>query len=100
MLKIYFVFFQYDMEASFLEIYNETIRDLLSTDANTKHEIKQVATNNGKQANDVVVTNLKTVAVQSADQVRSKCATVYKRSLKVPFVGHFFIAKITQPASI
>ena len=65
------IFFQYDMEASFLEIYNETIRDLLSTDANIKHEIKQVAINNGKQANDVVVTNLKTVAVQSSDQVRS-----------------------------
>jgi kinesin family protein C1 len=67
-----FVFLQYDMEASFLEIYNETIRDLLAAgDATTKHEIKQVVTNNGKQANDVFVTNLKTVSVKSTDQVRS-----------------------------
>ena len=64
------IFFQYDLEASFLEIYNETIRDLLGTNSNTKHEIKQVTTNNGKQANDVLVTNLRTVAVTSPDQVR------------------------------
>ncbi len=60
------------MEASFLEIYNETIRDLLATgDSSTKHEIKQVVTSNGKQANDVFVTNLKTATVKSPDQVRS-----------------------------
>ena len=64
-----FIFFQYDLEASFLEIYNETIRDLLGSNNNTKHEIKQVITNNGKQANDVLVTNLRTVAVTSSDQV-------------------------------
>mgnify|MGYP002803954262 CR=1 FL=1 len=69
---------KYDMEASFLEIYNETIRDLLSADQNIKHEIKQVAINNGKQANDVVVTNLKTVAVQSSDQVSSLLHVAYE----------------------
>ena len=58
------------MEASFLEIYNETIRDLLgAADPNVKHEIKLVQGNNGKQANDVIVTNLQTVAVTSSNQV-------------------------------
>ncbi|CAB3992465.1 carboxy-terminal kinesin 2-like isoform X1 [Paramuricea clavata] len=70
---------KYDMEASFLEIYNETIRDLLATgDATTKHEIKQVVTNNGKQANDVFVTNLKTVSVKSTDQVSSLLHKAYE----------------------
>jgi hypothetical protein len=31
------------MEASFLEIYNETIRDLLSKKSDEKHEIKHEA---------------------------------------------------------
>ena len=58
------------MESSFLEIYNETIRDLLATaDPNVKHEIKQIVTNTGKQASDVYVTNLKTVTVKSPNQV-------------------------------
>ena len=59
------------MEASFLEIYNECIRDLLgSGDPNAKHEIKLVTANNGKQANDVIVTNLRTVPVKSLNQVK------------------------------
>ena len=62
------------MEASFLEIYNEMIRDLLATgESNMKHEIKQISTNNGKQANDVIVTNLKTFEVKSANQVGNCC---------------------------
>ena len=63
-------FMQYEIQASFLEIYSETIRDLLGN-PDSKHEIKQVTTNNGKQANDVFVTNLKAVAVTSSDQVSS-----------------------------
>ncbi|XP_046864756.1 carboxy-terminal kinesin 2-like [Xenia sp. Carnegie-2017] len=58
---------KYEIQASFLEIYSETIRDLLGN-PDSKHEIKQVTTNNGKQANDVFVTNLKAVAVTSSDQ--------------------------------
>lgn len=58
------------MEGSFLEIYNEGIRDLLgSGDQNLKHDIKLVATDNGKQASDILVTNLNTVNVTSSDQV-------------------------------
>lgn len=63
---------QYEMEGSFLEIYNEGIRDLLgSGDQNLKHDIKLVATDNGKQASDILVTNLNTVNVTSSDQVSS-----------------------------
>ncbi|XP_028411595.1 carboxy-terminal kinesin 2-like [Dendronephthya gigantea] len=70
---------KYDMKASFLEIYNETIRDLLATgDPNVKHEIKQVVTNTGKQANDVDVTNLKTVTVKSPNQVSSLLHKAYE----------------------
>ncbi|XP_046861736.1 carboxy-terminal kinesin 2-like isoform X1 [Xenia sp. Carnegie-2017] len=68
---------KYEIQASFLEIYNETIRDLLGN-PDSKHEIKQVTTNNGKQANDVFVTNLKTVAVTSSDQVSSLLRKAYE----------------------
>ena len=40
-------------QASFLEIYNEEIRDLLVTDSNLKHDIKM------NESKDVIVTNLK-----------------------------------------
>ena len=41
------------LQASFLEIYNEEIRDLLLTDPNVKHDIKM------NENKDVIVTNLK-----------------------------------------
>jgi len=63
---------QYTMEASFLEIYNETIKDLLgSGDVNVKHEIKLVNPNNTGSACEVMVTNVKTVIVTSETQVYS-----------------------------
>lgn len=63
---------QYTIEASFLEIYNETIRDLLgSGDSNTKHEIKIVNPGNTGGACEVTVTNVKTVTVTSETQVYS-----------------------------
>ncbi|XP_046864741.1 carboxy-terminal kinesin 2-like [Xenia sp. Carnegie-2017] len=68
---------KYEIQASFLEIYNETIRDLLGN-PDSKHEIKQVTTNNGKQVNDVFVTNLKAVAVTSSDQVSSLLRKAYE----------------------
>lgn len=57
------------MEASFLEIYNENIRDLLGSDDTLKYEIKMV--NNGKTNSDseVTVTNLKVVPVDNEKQV-------------------------------
>ena len=57
---------QYQFEAMFLEIYNETIRDLLGSHApDVKHEIKLT----GGAGNDVTVTNLTTVNVTSEAQV-------------------------------
>lgn len=65
------------MEASFLEIYNETIKDLLgSGDVNVKHEIKLVNPNNTGSACEVMVTNVKTVIVTSETQV-SLCGTTF-----------------------
>ncbi len=45
----------YKMEASFLEIYNEEIRDLLATEKGLKYEIKKV----DSKSNDIYVSNLK-----------------------------------------
>ena len=52
------------MEASFLEIYNETIRDLLGNDNTVKHVIKLTA-----DKKDVEVTSLTTVDVTNEDEV-------------------------------
>ena len=41
------------LQASFLEIYNEEIRDLLVNDPSLRHEIKM------NESKDVTVTNLK-----------------------------------------
>ena len=59
---------QYKMEASFLEIYNEALRDLLSSsssEASSKLEIRISPTN----SSDVYVTNLTPVTVTSEAQV-------------------------------
>eukprot|EP00658_Telonema_sp_P-2_P040840 TRINITY_DN29207_c0_g2_i2.p1 TRINITY_DN29207_c0_g2~~TRINITY_DN29207_c0_g2_i2.p1 ORF type:complete len:651 (+),score=236.91 TRINITY_DN29207_c0_g2_i2:579-2531(+) len=53
---------EFRMEASFLEIYNETIRDLLSNQS-SKLEVKH------SQDGTTIVTNLKTVELKSVDQV-------------------------------
>ena len=50
-----------------MEIYNETIRDLLSpSDDDKKHEIKLVS---AKKGSDVTVTNLTSIKVEHFDQV-------------------------------
>ena len=59
---------QYQMEASFVEIYNETLRDLLATstsNGDTKHEIKMDPNRPG----EVYVTNLTPMQVTSEAQV-------------------------------
>ena len=43
------------MNASFLEIYNEEIRDLLATEKGLKYEIKKV----DAKSNEIYVSNLK-----------------------------------------
>ena len=67
---------EYKMEASFLEIYNENIRDLLGSDDSVKYEIKMV--DNGKtnvENSEVMVTNLKIVDVTDQQQVYSLLKT-------------------------
>ena len=54
-------------QASFLEIYNEEIRDLLNNDPSLKYEIKMVK-DEGK-GSDMHVTNLKTEEVTNEDQI-------------------------------
>ena len=58
---------QYSLDASFLEIYNETIRDLLGDGReDAKHEIKM---SGSKNSNDVFVTNLTVVRVTKEEMV-------------------------------
>ena len=52
-------------QASFLEIYNEEIRDLLQSDPNLKYEIKM----SDSKGSDVHVTNLKVEEVTNEDQI-------------------------------
>ena len=57
---------QYEFEASFLEIYNETIRDLLgSGKENVKHDIKMVQ----QGSSEVTVSNMTLSKVTEQDQV-------------------------------
>ena len=58
---------KYKMEATFLEIYNEEVRDLLATEKNLKYEIKM----SGKDGKDVYVTNVKTEVVASPRQIEN-----------------------------
>ena len=60
-----------------MEIYNETIRDLLgSGDTNTKHEVKLSNPGNTGSAHEVMVTNVKTVVVTSETQVSLQLKTL------------------------
>lgn len=55
----------YKMEASFVEIYNEEIRDLLATERGLKYEIKRV----DSKSTDIYVTNLITEEVTCGSNV-------------------------------
>lgn len=57
---------KYTFQASFLEIYNETIRDLLGAPhSKVKHEVRMVEA----KSNEVEVTNINIVDVQSENEV-------------------------------
>ncbi|KAM5146289.1 kinesin-like protein KIFC1 isoform 2-T2 [Mantella aurantiaca] len=58
---------EYKFTASFLEIYNESIRDLLVTRPDKKHEYEIRKVNS--TSNEVYVTNLRYVEVSSVDEV-------------------------------
>ncbi|XP_041472331.1 carboxy-terminal kinesin 2-like [Lytechinus variegatus] len=59
---------KYTFQASFLEIYNETIRDLLgSPNSKVKHEVRMVEA----KSSEVEVTNINIVDVTSENQVNS-----------------------------
>ena len=55
----------YKLEASFLEIYNEDIRDLLATEKGLKYDIKKVDT----KSNEIYVTNLKVEDVTNGENL-------------------------------
>lgn len=55
----------YSLQASFLEIYNEEIRDLLATEKNLKYDIKMC----DSKGSDIYVTNLKVEDVTSEGQI-------------------------------
>merc|ERR1712062_725653 len=71
----------YKLEASFLEIYNEEIRDLLATEKGLKYDIKKVDT----KSNEIYVTNLKIEDVTSGENINGLLKRAKKnRALQQP----------------
>ncbi|KXJ16301.1 Kinesin-5 [Exaiptasia diaphana] len=66
---------EYKMEARYLEIYNENIRDLLASDDSLKYEIKMVGNGKTNSDSEVTVTNLKVIPVDNEKQVLSLLKT-------------------------
>ena len=58
---------KYTMDASFLEIYNEEIRDLLATEKGLKYDIKKVDT----KSTEIYVTNLKIEDVTNGENINA-----------------------------
>merc|ERR1740123_145063 len=58
---------EYKLQASFLEIYNEEIRDLLAVEKDLKYEVKMI----DPKGSDLVVTNLRTEEVVNEAHVES-----------------------------
>jgi len=66
---------QYEMQVSFLEIYNETIRDLLRDDADSelKHEVK-VNADGRRYVSDITMTSLEPKDEEAVEAVMSQAA--------------------------
>merc|ERR1712038_578286 len=64
---------QYEMQVSFLEIYNETIRDLLRDDADSelKHEVK-VNADGRRYVSDITMTSLEPTDDEAVEAVMSQ----------------------------
>jgi len=58
---------EYKLQASFLEIYNEEIRDLLAVEKDLKYEVKMT----DSKGSDVMVTNLRTEEVLNESHVEN-----------------------------
>lgn len=72
-LNYFPLYLQYEFQGQFLEIYNETIRDLLGEkDNNQKHEVKLA----GPNTTEVIVTNLKTLPLEQENKVGFSTNTI------------------------
>ncbi|KAL7645841.1 UNVERIFIED_CONTAM: hypothetical protein RMT77_002738 [Armadillidium vulgare] len=67
----------YTIEASFLEIYNESIRDLLASPKDVKNTNYDIKFTDGKKQ-DTFVTNLKVIPVESASHIYSLLSIAQK----------------------
>ncbi|KAB7502694.1 Carboxy-terminal kinesin 2 [Armadillidium nasatum] len=67
----------YTIEASFLEIYNESIRDLLASPKDVKNINYDIKFTDGKKQ-DTYVTNLKVIPVESASHIYSLLSIAQK----------------------
>ncbi|RXG67084.1 Carboxy-terminal kinesin 2, partial [Armadillidium vulgare] len=67
----------YTIEASFLEIYNESIRDLLASPKDVKNTNYDIKFTDGKKQ-DTYVTNLKVIPVESASHIYSLLSIAQK----------------------
>ena len=65
---------KYTIKVSFLEIYNEVIRDLLNIDSNTTHDVKMVEAN----SDEIFVSNLTVKLVTSAADLHHLLAIAQK----------------------
>jgi kinesin family protein C1 len=71
------------LEASFLEIYNEEIRDLLATEKGLKYEIKMATKENKDDANGgVYVSNLHVEEVRTPEQISALLRRARKSTQK------------------
>ena len=87
--------FQYEMKASFIEIYNETLRDLLTTtrkDKTVKHEIRI----DSKHQGEVYVTNIAPITINSQLQVNTVGSCVYHSVVGRRYIGMPRVAPPTQ----
>ena len=88
------------MEASFIEIYNETLRDLLATgrkDKIVKHEIRMDSKNHG----EVYVTNITPVVISSEQQACTKlCMYMYICTLYICVHVLSFILSLNEMLTV
>ena len=81
-ITVIWLYFQYEFTVSFLEIYNEVIRDLLGSGKDdAKHEIRLVAAG----SSEIFVTDLTTINVNNQEQVCIKLLTVDSSAIVIGY---------------